>query len=145
MTCTWRSCACRSTAQVSAGAATARGAASPPSPCGHPGPGPHGSWRWGSAGRGGGEHRAKGSCRCGIRGSPSLPSPCLHPWPGATSPCRDHATWSNVAQSLWSRSSAGGCQQLPPAATLKNQSDVFPGHQLAKQVIKQESVLIIQH
>lgn len=55
------------------------------------------------------------------------PASCLHPWPGATSPCLDHATWFDVGQTLCNRSPASGCQQLPPAATLKNQSDFFLG------------------
>lgn len=69
-----------------------------------PGPVPHRSSRWRSAGRGGGERQATGdAAQCGIRGSPSPLASRLHPWPrchqALPGPCY-MATKSGVGQTL---------------------------------------------
>ena len=103
MTCTWRSSACRSTAQVSVGVATVCGSCVPTEHAGQE----SSCWHPGARGR------SHAGARAGIRrdaeeastkpqgillgvGSGDLDPlqpPACTPGPGATSPSPDHATW----------------------------------------------------
>lgn len=144
MTCTWRSSACRSTAQVSVGVAAARGSCvtmehGGQESAGTPGPGARPARELMLAFRRRAPSR-RGPCSVwdqGISIPSSLPLAPLAQVP-PTPP------WT-MQHGLWNRSSADGCQQLPPAATLKNQRYFFSGHQLAGQVMRQEAVLISHH
>lgn len=89
--------------------------------------------------------RCRASCLVWDQGIPFsfplAPLARVPPAPPQTTLC-GHQIWCGSVPLKWD-TSGNGCQQLPPAATLKNQSNFYSGHQLAGWVIRQESVLTV--